>query len=61
MAVGNAVVSEKHANFIVARPGATANDVRVLIDRVSALVSERFGVTLEMEVQRVGDFDMAPG
>ena len=61
MAEGNAVVSEKHANFIVARPGATANDVHVLIDRVSTLVFERFAVSLEPEVQRVGDFDMASG
>jgi UDP-N-acetylmuramate dehydrogenase len=61
MAVGDAVVSEKHANFIVARPGATANDVHLLIERISRLVSERFGVSLEAEVQRVGDFDMASG
>jgi UDP-N-acetylmuramate dehydrogenase len=59
MAVGGAVISEKHSNFIVARPGATANDVYRLIERVSALVQERFGVLLEPEVQRVGDFDMA--
>jgi UDP-N-acetylmuramate dehydrogenase len=61
MAVGEAVVSEKHANFIVARPGATASDVYRLIDRVSALVRDRFGVELETEVQRVGDFDLASG
>jgi UDP-N-acetylmuramate dehydrogenase len=61
MAVGGAVISEKHANFIVARPGATANDVYGLIERVSALVRDRFGVQLEPEVQRVGDFDVASG
>jgi UDP-N-acetylmuramate dehydrogenase len=61
MAVGGAVISEKHANFIVARPGATAADVYRLIEQVSALVRERFGVQLEPEVQRVGDFDMASG
>jgi UDP-N-acetylmuramate dehydrogenase len=61
MAVGGAVVSEKHANFIVARPGATAADVNRLIEQVSAIVHERFGVQLEPEVQRVGDFDMASG
>jgi UDP-N-acetylmuramate dehydrogenase len=61
MAVGNAVVSEKHANFIVARPGATANDVHLLIERISGMVSERFGISLEPEVQRVGDFDLASG
>jgi UDP-N-acetylmuramate dehydrogenase len=61
MAVGGAVISEKHANFIVARPGATASDVYRLIERVSALVRDRFGVQPEPEVQRVGDFDMASG
>ena len=61
MAVGGAVISEKHANFIVARPGATASDVYRLIERVSALVRDRCGVQLEPEVQRVGDFDMASG
>jgi UDP-N-acetylmuramate dehydrogenase len=61
MVVGGAVVSEKHANFIVARPGATASDVYRLIEQVSALVRERFGVRLEPEVQRVGDFDIASG
>jgi UDP-N-acetylmuramate dehydrogenase len=61
MAVGGAVISEKHANFIVARPGATADDVYRLIERVSVLVRDRFGVQLEPEVQRVGDFDMASG
>jgi UDP-N-acetylmuramate dehydrogenase len=59
MAVGGAVVSDKHANFIVARPGATANDVARLIEQVAELVRERFGVSLEPEVKRVGDFDVA--
>lgn len=61
MTVGGAVVSDKHANFIVARPGATAMDVHLLIERVSALVQERFGVRLEPEVKLVGDFDLASG
>jgi UDP-N-acetylmuramate dehydrogenase len=57
LAVGNARVSEKHANFIVARPGATARDVRLLIGLVRDRVRERFGVTLEPEVHVVGEFD----
>jgi UDP-N-acetylenolpyruvoylglucosamine reductase len=32
-----------------------------LIEQVTALVRKRFGVQLEPEVQRVGDFDMASG
>jgi UDP-N-acetylmuramate dehydrogenase len=59
MSIGGASVSEKHANFIVARTGATAEDVHRLIERVKDIVEERFGVSLETEVQRVGDFDLA--
>jgi UDP-N-acetylmuramate dehydrogenase len=55
--VGGAAVSGKHANFIVARPGATAANVRDLIEEVRRRVADRFGVRLETEVQFVGDFD----
>jgi UDP-N-acetylmuramate dehydrogenase len=57
MHVGLARVSEKHANFVVASPGATAAEVWELIGRVQRLVEERFGVSLEREVQLVGEFD----
>jgi len=57
LAVGGAAVSRKHANFIVANPGASAADVRSLIDRVRSLVRERAGVELETEVHLVGAFD----
>jgi UDP-N-acetylmuramate dehydrogenase len=59
LSVGGASVSEKHANFIVARSGATAEDVHRLIGMVQNVVEQRFGVNLETEVQRVGDFDLA--
>ena len=59
LSVGGASVSEKHANFIVARSGATAEDVHRLIGMVHDAVEQRFGVNLETEVQRVGDFDLA--
>ncbi len=54
LAVGEARVSEKHANFIVASPGATARDVHALMSRIRDLVRERFDVTLETEVRLVG-------
>jgi UDP-N-acetylmuramate dehydrogenase len=57
LSVGGAQVSEKHANFIVARGGATANDVHLLISLVRDRVHERFGVLLEPEVHLVGEFD----
>lgn len=57
---GGAVVSEKHANFIVARAGATAADVRRLAQRVRATILERDGIALEYEIEFVGDWDGWP-
>jgi UDP-N-acetylmuramate dehydrogenase len=59
LAEGGATVSTKHANFIVAAPGTTAEEVRRLIQRVQQQVQDRFHVTLEPEVQFVGDFDQS--
>lgn len=53
-AIGGARVSETHANFIVTAPGATARDVRVLLDRVQAAVAEQYGVRLRPEVVFLG-------
>jgi UDP-N-acetylmuramate dehydrogenase len=57
LSVGGATVSSKHANFIVAAPGASASDVVRLIGEVRRRVRERSGVELETEVELVGDFD----
>jgi UDP-N-acetylmuramate dehydrogenase len=51
---GAAIVSKLHGNFIVNEGGATAADVRRLIERVQAEVMRRFGATLETEVELVG-------
>jgi len=59
-AKGGASVSEKHANFIVARPGARASDVVALIRRIQEQVADRYGVRLEPEVHLVGRFDTIP-
>jgi UDP-N-acetylmuramate dehydrogenase len=53
------VVSEKHANFFVAEPGATATDVRALIAEVQRRVEAATGIALEPELQLVG-FDDGP-
>ena len=58
--VGGAVVSEKHANFFVAEPGASAEDVHALILEVRRRVAERTGVELEPEVRLVGFAGEAP-
>ena len=51
MKVGGAEVSEKHANFVVAHTGATADDVLRLIKIIRERVFEKDGIHLESEVQ----------
>jgi UDP-N-acetylmuramate dehydrogenase len=55
-AIGGAMVSEKHANFIVNARGATASDVRALMTLVQHEVATRFGVKLVPEVELVGEW-----
>ena len=57
MRCGAAVVSDRHANYILNVGGATAADVLALIDRVRARVRERAGVELEPEIKLIGEFD----
>ncbi len=54
--VGGARISERHANFIVNDGGASAEDIRQLIERARAEVRERFGVELRDEVVYLGTF-----
>ncbi|HEV8536372.1 MAG TPA: UDP-N-acetylmuramate dehydrogenase [Candidatus Limnocylindria bacterium] len=54
--VGGAMVSAKHANFIVNVGDATAADVRALMAIVQEEVARRFGVKLVPEVELVGDW-----
>ncbi len=42
-----------HANYIVNRGGATAADVRAVIDHVRTTVRDRFGIVLRLEVKIV--------
>lgn len=57
LVIGGARISERHANFIVTTPGATAADVRALIREVRRRVEAAFGVRLRPEVAMLGDFD----
>lgn len=52
---GGAMVSEKHAGFVVNIGGATASDVLNLIDEVKRRVKEMHGVTLMPEVRILGE------
>jgi UDP-N-acetylmuramate dehydrogenase len=52
--VGGASVSEKHANFIQAGPGATAADVRAVIAEVRRRVADETGFVLRSEIRHAG-------
>ena len=53
---GKVVISPLHGNFIVNEGGATAADVKKLIEKVQAEVRRRFNVELETEIEMVGRF-----
>jgi len=53
--IGDAQVSEKHANFIVNRGQATAADVLSLIKHIQKEIAERYQVQLIPEVEVVGE------
>jgi UDP-N-acetylmuramate dehydrogenase len=55
--IGDAMISGKHANFIVNRGGARAADIEALILLAERLVTEKFGIALEREVRIVGERD----
>ena len=52
--IGGAQVSPMHANYFVNSGGATAADVRSLIEHAQKTVKEKFGVRLEPEVKLIG-------
>lgn len=54
-AIGDAVISPKHANFIVNRGRARAADIEALIECAHSAVKARFGIELEREVRIIGD------
>lgn len=55
--VNKAVVSTKHANFIINTGGARASDILKLMDKIKQEVYKKSGVLLEPEIELVGDFD----
>ena len=54
--VGGAQVSEKHCGFVINTGGATAKDVKELMDHVIRTVKEKYNITLEPEVKFLGEF-----
>jgi UDP-N-acetylmuramate dehydrogenase len=55
LARGSAMVSEKHTNFLINTGNATAADIEGLGEEVRRRVHDRFGVTLEWEIRRIGE------
>ena len=53
--IGGALVSPKHANFIINDGTATAADLERMIEHVRATVAQQQGVTLTPEVRMIGD------
>ena len=55
LSLGNAGVSLKHANFIVNKGGATANDVTRLIEHIQEEVKKKTGIELQTEIVTAGE------
>jgi UDP-N-acetylmuramate dehydrogenase len=56
LTIGDAQVSEKHCNFLLNLGAATSADIEALGEEVIRRVKDRTGVTLEWEIQRVGQY-----
>jgi UDP-N-acetylmuramate dehydrogenase len=56
---GGAMVSEKHANFLINTGDATAADIEALGEEVRSRVLQRCGVSLEWEIRRIGEPSIA--
>lgn len=54
--IGGAQVSEKHSGFVINTGNATASDVMELMKQVNEKVIAQFGVPLDPEVRRIGEF-----
>ena len=54
--LGGAQVSEKHCGFVINRGGATAAEGSQLMEDVTDRVEQKFGVRLEQEVKKIGEF-----
>jgi UDP-N-acetylmuramate dehydrogenase len=54
--IGDAMVSDRHANFILNVGSATASDLRAVADTVRGRIKEIYGIELEFEVRIVGDW-----
>ena len=56
MRIGNAEISPVHGNFFINHTNTKAEDIRALIVLAQKAVKEKFGVTLDLEVELVGEW-----
>jgi len=54
--INGAIISQKHANFIMNTGGTTSTDIKLLIDYIKETVFKHFNIQLEEEIQYIGEF-----
>ena len=54
--IGNVEISTQHANFFINHGQTLAEDMKALIDLARSTVAEKFGITLELEVELIGEW-----
>ncbi|HWQ04588.1 MAG TPA: UDP-N-acetylmuramate dehydrogenase [Longilinea sp.] len=59
--VGGVEISPIHANFFVNNDQATASDIWKMIQTARNAVQQKFGITLELEVELLGDWELNDG
>ena len=55
MKVGDAQISEKHCNFFVNKGNAKSKDLENLIHKVKKKVLDKTGISLQLEIQIIGE------
>ena len=58
--LGQAMVSDKHCNFLINTGGATAHEIETLGETVRAAVKDHAGVDLRWEIRRIGQASASP-
>ncbi|MGD9048832.1 MAG: UDP-N-acetylmuramate dehydrogenase, partial [Anaerolineae bacterium] len=53
---GGAEISSVHANFFINQGHATATDVKALIEEARLVVQAQFGISLELEIELMGEW-----
>jgi len=54
--IGKVEISQKHANFFISQDSASASDYAALITLAQEKVLDKFGVSLDLEIEKIGDW-----